>query len=44
MGFISFNEDYYRRKLEGYENGILTDADIYEAKQLMKVLDDLADN
>ena len=43
MGFISFNEAYYCRKLEEYENRILTDADIYEAKQLMKVLDDLTD-
>lgn len=43
MGFISFNENYYRGKLEGYENRILSDADIYEAKQLLKVLDDLAD-
>ena len=43
MGFISFNENYYRKKLTEYENGILTDADLYEAKQLLKVLDDLAD-
>lgn len=43
MGFVSFNENYYRRKLEEYENKILSDADIYEAKQLLKVLDDLAD-
>ena len=43
MGFISFNEYYYRRKLEGYENGLLSDSDIYEAKQLLKVLDDLTD-
>ena len=43
MGFISFNEEYYRRKLEEYENKILSDADICEAKQLLKVLDDLTD-
>ena len=43
MGFISFNENYYRRKLEEYENKILSDAEIREAKQLLKVLDDLAD-
>ena len=30
MGFISFNENYYRRKLEEYENRTLSDADIYE--------------
>lgn len=27
MGFISFNEYYYRRKLEEYENGLLSDSD-----------------
>ena len=43
MGFISFNENYYRRKLEEYENKLLSGADIREAKQLLKVLDDLAD-
>ena len=43
MGFISFNENYYRQKLEEYENRILSDADILEAKQLLKVLDDLSD-
>ena len=34
MGFMSFNENYYRRKLEEYENKILSDAEIREAKQL----------
>ena len=43
MGFISFKEKYYRRKLEDYENRILSDADIYEAKQILKILDDLTD-
>jgi hypothetical protein len=43
MGFMSFNENYYRRKLEEYENKILSDAEIREAKQLLKVLDDLTD-
>lgn len=43
MGFISFNENYYRRKLEEYENKILSDADVCEAKQLLKILDDLTD-
>ncbi len=43
MGFLSFNENYYRKKLEEYENTILSDANIYEAKQLLKVLDDLTD-
>ena len=43
MGFISFNENYYRRKLEEYENKILSDTKIRGAKQLLKVLDDLTD-
>lgn len=43
MGFISFNENYYRRKLEEYENQCLSDSDIYAVKQLLKVLDDLTD-
>lgn len=43
MGFISFNENYYRKKLEDYENKILSNAEICEAKQLLKVLDDLTD-
>ena len=43
MGFMSFNENYYRRKLEEYENKILSNAEIREAKQLLKVLDDLTD-
>ncbi len=43
MGFISFNEEYYRRKLDKYENKILSNSDICEAKQLLKVLDDLTD-
>ena len=43
MGFLSFNEKYYARKLDEYEGGALSDAQIYEAKQLLKVLDDLCD-
>lgn len=43
MGFISFNEKYYRDRLELLENKTLSNQDIYEAKQLLKVLDDLAD-
>ena len=43
MGFISFNENYYRTKLEECENTILSDSDIYTVKQLLKVLDDLTD-
>ena len=47
MGFISFNENYYRKKLEAFENKIknkiLLKNDIYEVQQLLKVLDDLND-
>ena len=43
MGFISFNEYCYHQKLEEYENRPLSDTEIYEAKQLLKVLDDLTD-
>ncbi len=43
MGFISFNEKYYCDRLEDFENKTLSSQDIYEAKQLLKVLDDLAD-
>ena len=43
MGFISFNEEYCRRKLEEYEKMILSDAEIRGAKQLLKVLDNLTD-
>ena len=43
MSFISFNENYYRRRLEALENRPLSRNDIYEAQQLLKVLDDLTD-
>jgi len=43
MGIVSFHEKYYLRKLEDYENRILSDAEIYNVKQLLKVLDDLTD-
>ena len=43
MGCISFNEQYYRERLEALEHKVLTADDIYEAKQLLKVLDDLSD-
>ncbi len=43
MGIVSFHEKYYLRKLEEYENRILSDAEIYNVKQLLKVLDDLTD-
>lgn len=43
MGFISFNEKYFNEKLTYYENKVLSDADNYEAKQLLKLLDDTLD-
>lgn len=43
MGFLSFNENYYRRELEKLENKHLSPADLTEAKQALKVLDDLDD-
>lgn len=43
MGFITFNEGYYRRALARLENKSLSADEVYEAKQILKVLDDLAD-
>ena len=43
MGFISFNEKYYQQRLEVFEHKDMTSSDIYEAQQLLKVLDDLTD-
>lgn len=43
MGFISFNEKYYMKAMQRLENGPLSSADVYEAKQLLKMLDDLMD-
>ena len=43
MGCVSFNEQYYRRRLDALEHKELTADELYEAKQLLKVLDDLAD-
>lgn len=43
MGFLTFNANYYENKLRKFENKSLTKDDLYEIKQLLKVLDDLAD-
>ena len=43
MGFISSNEKYYLRELSLLEGKKLNSSDLYKAKQLLKVLDDLAD-
>lgn len=43
MGFISFNENYYIKKLSSLERKKLDKKSLYEVKQILKVLDDLAD-
>lgn len=43
MGFFSFNGEYYANKICEAENKILTQAELYEIKQLLKVLTDLSD-
>ncbi len=43
MGFISFNLAYYRDEIDALEAGPATEASVYRAKRLVKMLDDLAD-
>ena len=43
MSIISFHERYYLNKLDQFEGKTLSDSKIYEARQLLKVLDDLTD-
>lgn len=43
MSFISFNEKYYKSRMEFLSNQELSFDEIYEAKQLLKLLDDLLD-
>lgn len=43
MGFFSFNEQYYISELDKLESRRLDAAGLYEVKQILKVLDDLAD-
>ena len=43
MGFISFNLAYYRQELDALEAQPATEASIYRARRLVKMLDDLAD-
>jgi len=43
MGYISFNEKYFGQQLAALEQGRRTPEDIYLAKQLLKILDDLID-
>lgn len=43
MGFMSYSLKYYKEKIEYYEQGGLTTAELYKAKQHLKMLDDLMD-
>lgn len=43
MSFISFNLDYYKNKIEQYESHPCNAEEVYEAKQLLKMVDDLVD-
>lgn len=43
MSFITYSLDYYQRELQELESAVATEATIYKAKQLLKMLDDLAD-
>lgn len=43
MGFLSFNEKYYTEALERLEGGTLGKSELYEVRQLLKLLDDLLD-
>lgn len=43
MGFLSFSLNYYENKINQYESMALSQSDIYEVKQLLKMLDDLVD-
>lgn len=43
MGFISFSLTYYQKNLQNFESSPVTDEQLYKAKQLLKMLDDLKD-
>lgn len=42
-GFIQFSMDYYRNKVENYEKEHISKEELYEAKQLLKAVDDVLD-
>ena len=42
MGFLSYNIGFYRDELKKLENDPVTERNIYHARQLMQMLDDLA--
>lgn len=43
MGFLSFSLRYYQDRIQEYEKSPLTETQQYEARQLLKMLDDLLD-
>lgn len=43
MGFISFSMTYYQNNIKTLESSPVSDEQIYKAKQLLKMLDDLKD-
>lgn len=43
MGYISFNLGYYENALYDFENNPVTEERVYKAKQLLKMVDDNAD-
>lgn len=43
MSFLSYNLQYFKEKIERLERNDLSPAEVYEAKQLLKMLDDLND-
>ncbi len=43
MSFISYSLKFYEKELEQLENATATEKNIYKAKQLLKMLDDLLD-
>ena len=43
MGFISFSLDYYKAELQKLESAMASEENVYHAKQLLKMLDDLMD-
>lgn len=43
MGFLSYHLNYYCDALERLESGTAEEGSVYHARQLLKLLDDLAD-
>ena len=43
MGFLSYSLGYYRRELQALAGARPSGESVYRARQLLKMLDDLAD-